>query len=220
MCPDTEDLLSLVDAPDEGASQNEEMAAHVRECAACTETLDVIAQQRARLQALPEVPAPPLSPALLQAPRASKAPRWALAAAVAVVGLLGAWLALAPESPETTVGVAQSPDVAAPNRQPPAGAPKITELQLLTLRSALLERQWQQLNRNAPRVRRVAHEINTAPLKSGLMHLDARYDDLPKPEYWRQRVQLLDTLVTLEQTERLVRNDGRVGARPALVRTL
>lgn len=220
MCPDTQDLLSLMAAPAEGAPPSSELAAHARECAACAQTLRAFADQRAGLRALPEVPAPAPSPALLQAPRAAVAPRWALAAAVAVVGVIGMWLTLAPDAQTPVAEMAQVPAVASPTGQTRNEQPKVSELQLLTIRSALLERQWQYLNRNAPRVRRVAHEANTAPLKSSLMYLDSRYEDLPESDYWRQRVQLLDTLVTLEQTERLVRNDARLGARPTLVRTL
>lgn len=212
MCPDTEDLLSINDA-----AAPAQLVAHVRDCAVCQEEVAALEAQRARLRALPPVAAPPPSAAVLHGAPSRRRPRVAAAAAAVVCAAAAAlWMSggsVTTQEPAVEIVMDMAPTNAAPDALK-------AELAVLTLRSAVLERQWQILNRNAPRVQRAAHEVTTAPLKSGLMQLDARYDDLPAHKYWRQRVQLLDTLVTLERTERLVRNDAPFGARPAGARML
>lgn len=201
MHANTEQLLALID----GEPVDADARTHALGCADCRAQIEQLQRTRARLRDLPPVDVPPICAAILSASVPVPARRWpavalATAASVALVFILSMRDVRAPQNEPLASPVAQDRVTDAPEE------PNLPQ------RSAQLEREWRALRMRSGAVQRVGFVAGTSRLKSRLQQLDASYTAADAPQYWDQRIALLDSLVTLERAELLSRprSDYRV----------
>jgi hypothetical protein len=192
------DLLSLRDA----APVDARIAQHVETCAECARDLQQLSFTRAALERLPQIDAPPEAWRAIQeriavpARRGSSRRRWFAAAAVGALAVLVGAL----------VQEAERPSVVDATRTPAATtAEPVTEL---VERSQELERLLRSLPER-PRIERVSTVATIDALEQRIQWLDFQLsyapeeslDDAQASRLWRERVELMDSLVKVRYAE-------------------
>ena len=192
------DLLSLRDA----APVEARIVQHVEACALCTRELQQLSLARATLQRLPQIDAPVESWRRIQervagtAGRAESRRGWGAAAALATVAVIIAVLVRREDTPAVAhVEPTQSTE----NAEPVAA---------LVERSQELERMLQSLPER-PRIERVSTVATIDALEQRIQWLDFQLsyapeeslDDAQASRLWRERVELMDSLVKVRYAE-------------------
>jgi hypothetical protein len=192
------DLLSLRDA----APVDARIAQHVEACADCARELQRLSLTRLTLQRLPQSDAPAESWRAIQeriavpAERGSSGRWWAAAAAVGALALMVGALVQRAERPSV---VDATPTPAATRAEPLAD---------LVERSQELERILQSLPER-PRIERVSTVATIDALEQRIQWLDFQLsyapeeslDDAQASRLWRERVELMDSLVKVRYAE-------------------
>jgi hypothetical protein len=192
------DLLSLRD----GAPVDARIAQHVETCTDCARDLQQLSLRRAALQRLPQIDAPPESWRAIQeriavpARRGSARRGWFAAAAVAALAVLAGALVQRAERPS----VADAALTPAATRAEPVAE--------LVERSQELERMLQSLPER-PRIERVSTVATIDALEQRIQWLDFQLsyapeeslDDAQASRLWRERVELMDSLVKVRYAE-------------------
>ncbi|MEM6639281.1 MAG: hypothetical protein AAF610_05200 [Pseudomonadota bacterium] len=194
MRADLEDLLSVTDGT-AGDAERE----RVLSCPESSAELARLAQMRARLRALPEQSAPQPADGLFDAPAADTggAVRWAAIAASALVAVvLGVVAAYLPDPPQAEQQVAEVIET---------GDDATEDVAELMRRSAQLEQIWRVLDNQSGAVQRLAAAGRAERIKARVRRLDGRYAALEPQDYWSRRVELMNTLVTVTEADRLTR---------------
>jgi hypothetical protein len=200
-----EHLLSLRDGEPVGA----ELVAHVRSCPICTGELQRLSTLRAEMQALPQFEPPDLSWERIQqtVPRhAAKLPprRVGLAAAAAALITLGVIAVIAQHGDKRTdERTVHAPKVL--NTQVSSDMPHLDEL---VAQSQQLE-QILQILPQRPRVERVSTAATIDTIEQRIAWLDFQLSstsdwDLSEEQsrrLWRERVELMDSLVKVRYAE-------------------
>ena len=203
MHADIHQLLSLRD----GEPVDAGVVSHVKQCVACETELTRLSVMRARLQALPSVDAPSSAWAGIQArvgEGQSAPPRrigWAIAAGVVVAlvtGLLVRELASGPEA--LPVASVPSPQIV------PAEA--VVPLEELVAQSRELDELLNYLPER-PAVERVSMAVTIDTIQQRVQWLDQQLsyapdtglDDAQAYRLWRERVDLMDSLVKVRYAE-------------------
>jgi len=201
-------LLSLRDGEPVAA----DIANHAEECAACARELKRLHELKADLASLPELTPPAYDPAAFRK-SASQAnvqgQRWSIAAAAASVGAMALLLILVSSS-RTDRQVMVSSDGQASMTQEPvledlASANAVTSL---VIRSQELESRLRQLPRR-PHIERGGTAITISALQNRIQWVDYQLSladevgmsERQSTQLWKDRVQLMDTLVAVRFAE-------------------
>lgn len=196
-------LLSLRD----GEPVDAPTAAHVEQCPSCSARLRKLQQTQAKLQMLPQLDAPlsfvEIQQALSQpsAPRRRAAPG-RLVAAAALVTLMAIVVAVRDDAPPS---VAQSDMQSAGTPEDSIAATRVTEL---VAQSQRLEDLLQKLPER-PRIERVSTAATIDTIEQRIQWLDFQLSDAPDSglneeqarRLWRERVELMDSLVKVRYAE-------------------
>ncbi|NNF61638.1 MAG: hypothetical protein HKO55_04695 [Gammaproteobacteria bacterium] len=192
----TEQLLIIRDSGLVDAATRQ----HVEQCAECDKQLQQLRGMRSALQQLPGF-APPAGvwqrvETALERPQSRN--RWLPAAAVAAVSILAVavWQRFEspPPAPQTVAAVTD----AVPQEQLAVGAPQLPEL---VSRSRQLEQLLRELDNETPRVMNADTAGAIAGLQDGIAYIDYglshedRLSRAQSEQLWRQRVDLMNTLV-------------------------
>jgi hypothetical protein len=192
------DLLSLRDA----APVEARIAQHVDACALCARELQQLSLARATLQRLPQIDAPVESWRRIQervAPtggRRDSRRRWSAAAALAAVAVIVALLVRREDAPVIASG------------EPTQSTESVEPVAALVERSQELERMLQSLPQR-PRIERVSTVATIDALEQRIQWLDFQLsyapeeslDDAQASRLWRERVELMDSLVKVRYAE-------------------
>ncbi len=196
----TEQLLTLRD----GGPVDAGVAQHVAECSGCSERLDELHRTRDALRALPQHPAPAGAwnriNEKLDAPKRSPAGWWlAGAAAAAALAAILAWPVIQPPATTPELATTTEPAAAVTRTAPSVREPE--PINRLVMRSQQLEQILQQIEPDAPRVMTIGTADTIAGLQDGIALIDyglSRDDRLSQAQserLWRQRVELMNSLV-------------------------
>ena len=210
----TEQLLSLRD----GEPIDAALRTHVERCDECRVSLAQFESMAAALRALPQRAPPPAWEAIARRLEPDDGVdvedpvpgRWAAAgvAAAVIVALAVLWPAgresIAPPREER---LSASVEIVAADPQ--------QRIDDLSARSRLLEAQWRQLSGFAPSVVRVSTALRLDALRSRVEAMDASMvdaladasDPALAETYWRERVNLLDSMVAVQRAA-LIENDS------------
>jgi hypothetical protein len=194
------DLLSLRDT----ALVDARIAQHVEKCALCTRELQQLSLARAALRRMPQIDAPAESWSRIQqraaAPSGRGSPRrwWSAAAAIAAVAVIVVALARREEEQPAFADIE--------TLQPGAGRGE--PVAALVERSQELERMLQSLPER-PRIERVSTVATIDVLEQRIQWLDFQLsyapeeslDDVQARRLWRERVELMDSLVKVRYAE-------------------
>lgn len=197
-------LLSIRD----GEPVDAGMAEHVEQCATCSAELQRLSSMRTQLQALPQVDAPAMAweqirqqAARLHAPRLSR--RVGVVAAAMLVMLSIAVVVAIRKSDESSERIAAAPAVAAPS-QSEEGA----HVEALMAQSQHLDYLLQKLPER-PRIERVSTAATIDTIEQRIQWLDFQLtyaadsglSDDESRQLWRERVELMDSLVKVRYAE-------------------
>lgn len=196
-------LLSLRD----GEPVDAATAAHVEQCPSCSAQLRKLQHTQAKLQMLPQFDAPLSFVEMQQALSQPSAPRrraalGRLVAAAALVTLTAIFVAVRDDAPPS---VAQS-DMQSAGAQEDSIAPtRVTEL---VAQSQRLEDLLQKLPER-PRIERVSTAATIDTIEQRIQWLDFQLSDAPDSglneeqarRLWRERVELMDSLVKVRYAE-------------------
>jgi len=211
-----EHLLSLRD----GEPVASEVAAHVRSCPVCTGELQRLSALRAEMQALPQLDPPDLAWERIQQTipkRSAKLPprRVGLAAAAAALLTLSAIALITRHGDQRSAGTCASmttegkPCPAAPKvLNEPAGSTDVPHLDDLVAQSQHLEQILQTLPQR-PRIERVSTAATIDTIEQRIQWLDFQLSNVPDADLseaqsrqlWRERVELMDSLVKVRYAE-------------------
>lgn len=197
-------LLSLRD----GEPVDTQTAAHVEQCPSCSAQLRKLQQAQAQLQMLPQLDAPVSFVEIQQALSRPSAPRRR-----ATPGRLVAAAALVTLTAIIIVAVREDapPSVAQPDTQS-AGTPEDsiapTRVTELVAQSQRLEDLLQKLPER-PRIERVSTAATIDTIEQRIQWLDFQLSDAPDSglneeqarRLWRERVELMDSLVKVRYAE-------------------
>lgn len=203
MHADIHQLLSLRD----GEPVDAGVANHVKQCVACEKELARLSVMRARLQALASIDAPPAAWAGIQV-RLGETPvapprrmGWAVAAGVVVAAVIGLFVHELASGPEALpIASAPSPQVV------PAEA--AVPLEELVAQSRELDELLNYLPQR-PAVERVSMAATIDTIQQRVQWLDQQLsyapdtglDDAQAYQLWRERVDLMDSLVKVRYAE-------------------
>lgn len=202
-----EHLLSLRD----GEPVASEVAAHVRSCPICTGELQRLSALRVEMQSLPQLDPPDLSWVRIQQTmpqrRSALAPRKvgfaAAAAALLTITAIALIARYGDRHSQLSAGIS-TPEVV----NEPIAQADVTHLDQLVAQSQQLEQMLQTLPQR-PRVERVSTAATIDTIEQRIQWLDfqlssAPDDDLSEEQsrrLWRERVELLDSLVKVRYAE-------------------
>jgi hypothetical protein len=198
------ELLSLRDAEPTAAH----VAQHVDRCPLCTRELQQLSSARSRLQELPSFDAPPDAWSRISrrvAAPAAKSARmiWATGAAAAAVGVLAIMILVIRNDGSQTAAVVEPEP-----RQASAVAPPEPPVAALIAQSQELEQLLHALPQR-PLIERVSTAATLDTLEQRIQWLDFQLSDAPEGSFddaqaqrlWRERVELMDSLVKVRYAE-------------------
>ena len=201
-----ESLLSLRDGEPVAA----EVAEHVRQCPLCSNELQRLSAIRAQMQALPQLEPPAMAwdrvRQTIPERRTSLPPRRVgLAAAAAAAITLTIIALIARHGDRRSV---DAPSILAADDQPGLHIPSIPHLDELVAQSQQLEQVLQNLPER-PRVERVSTAATIDTIEQRIQWLDFRLSNAPDTDLsdaqsrqlWRERVELMDSLVKVRYAE-------------------
>lgn len=203
MHADIHQLLSLRDGEPVDAS----VASHVKECATCEAELTRLSVMRTRLQALPSVDVPPAAWAGIRArmnESQSAPPRrsgWAIAAGVTVALVTGLVVReLVSRQEASSVASAPPPQI--------VSAATAVPLEELVAQSRELDELLNYLPQR-PAVERVSMAVTIDTIQQRVQWLDQQLsyapdtglDEAQAYQLWRERVDLMDSLVKVRYAE-------------------
>lgn len=194
-------LLSLRD----GAPVDAQIAHHVERCAECAAELARLVRVQQRLQSLPAIEPPAAAWQRIagrmhspQVRRRSRAP-WAIAAAI-VVAVAGAFLVSEVRAPGGQLPAVQLRTPSAPEKS------AAIALEQLVAQSQELDQMLQYLPER-PSVERVTLAATIDTIEARVQWLDQQLsydtdlDDVRATQLWRERVDLMDSLVKVRYAE-------------------
>jgi len=200
-------LLSLRD----GEPVDAATAAHVAECARCSAELRKLRETRAQLQSLPQLDAPSSFQEIQRAMARPVAARRRvvsarLVAALAFVSLTTIFFIALRDQTEPTFGGRKVESVEHPN--PPTDVIETARVPELVARSQQLEGLLQKLPVR-PRIERVSTAAMIDTIEQRIQWLDFQLSDAPDSglneeqtrRLWRERVELMDSLVKVRYAE-------------------
>jgi len=213
MHPRIDQLLSLRDGQPVDAATLE----HAESCAVCAASLHRLTQRRHELQNLPPFDAPEIDYSLIRARAAKSAPaarkdgyQWSAVAAAIVAAVIAGFMAVDRDRDAPAVQVHHPASA-------PADVPALEESQEPAL-AQLVERsrELDQLLQNMPRrpeVQRVSFAGTVDRLEQRVQWLDMQLSSAPdvaadealSRRMWRERVDLMDSLVAVRYAESLPR---------------
>lgn len=201
-------LLSLRD----GQPVDAATAAHVEQCQRCSAELNKLRETRAKLQSLPQLDAPS---SFVEIQRAMSRPVVArrrlvsarLVAAVAFVTLTTIFFVALRD--ETAPAVADRREQPNGQQQSPTGPVESTHVPELVAQSQKLDDLLQRLPER-PRIERVSTAATIDTIEARIQWLDFQLSDAPDSglneqqtrRLWRERVELMDSLVKVRYAER------------------
>jgi len=218
MHPRIDQLLSLRDGlPVEAATRE-----HVESCAACTASLRRLSERRNQLQSLPQFDPPDIdytrirdrAAAISQPAKGNDYRRGVLAAAAVVAAVIAGFAAMGRYSEQPTR--ARRPVVPAESMGVPGvphAVPQDPGLAQLVERSRELDRLLQTMPPR-PEVQRVSLAGTVDRLEQRVQWLDMQLSSVPEVStddalsrrMWRERVDLMDSLVAVRYAESLPRS--------------
>jgi hypothetical protein len=203
----TDHLLSLRDAQPVDAAT----AAHVEHCQHCSAELLKLCQMQARLQSLPSLAAPSSFAEIQRAMARSAPPRRArtarLVAALAFVTLTSIFFVALRDETAPQVAVERRPQPVQP-QEASTEAIEHARVPELMAQSQRLEDLLQQLPER-PRIERVSTAAMIDTIEDRIQWLDFQLSDAPGSglneeqtrRLWRERVELMDSLVKVRYAE-------------------
>jgi len=209
MHPRIDQLLSLRDGEPVDAATRE----HAESCAACAASLHRLTQRRHELQNLPPFDAPEIDYSLIRARAAESAPaamngyQWTAVAAAMAAAVIAGFMAVDRDHGAPSVQV-RSPAIASGVGESPEPA-----LAQLVERSRELDQLLQNMPRR-PEVQRVSLASTVDRLEQRVQWLDMQLSSAPdvaadealSRRMWRERVNLMDSLVAVRYAESLPRS--------------
>ncbi len=200
-------LLSLRD----GQPVDAATAAHVEQCQRCSAELNMLHETRAKLQSLPQLDAPSSFVEIRRAmSRPAVAPRRLLSArlvaAVAFVMLTTIFFVALRD--ETVPAVAERREQPNGPQQSPTDPVESTHVPELVAQSQKLDDLLQRLPER-PRIERVSTAATIDTIEARIQWLDFQLSDAPDSglneqqtrRLWRERVELMDSLVKVRYAE-------------------
>lgn len=201
-------LLSLRD----GQPVDAATAAHVEQCQRCSAELNTLRETRVKLQSLPQLDAPSSFAEIQRAiSRPVVAPRRLvsarLVAAVAFITLTTIFFVALRD--ETVPAVAERREQPNGPQQSPTDSVESTHLPELVAQSQKLDDLLQRLPER-PRIERVSTAATIDTIEARIQWLDFQLSDAPDSglneqqtrRLWRERVELMDSLVKVRYAER------------------
>jgi hypothetical protein len=203
----TDQLLSIRDAQPVAA----EVAQHVRHCPICSEQLSRLARIREQLCSLPQHDAPAaaweqIQMQLSHPAKTARLRRFGIAAAVAAVAMLAVVITAAVREPH----VAPTADARAPHDPAPPSSQVDPSAHVaeLVAQSQQLEGLLQSLPQR-PRIERASTAATVDTIEQRIQWLDFQLsyasegglDEVQARRLWRERVELMDSLVKVRYAE-------------------